>query len=250
MKDDLQKVANRRLRASLTDPNYLVLRSRKQIFERWVAELADGLTVLDVGGRHQPYRPLVEPKLRRYVAIDVIPTRLVTVLADGQRLPFASETFDLVISTQVFEYFSRPDLAANEIFRVLKPGGVLFLSVAAFAPRFVDDELWRFTPAGVRAMLTSFTKVDIVPEVRSLGGLVRAFNLGLAWFFTKQKLASWLYGCTLCPTFNIIGLGIEKLALTSNDQFTGNYSVRALKGSPRSMLGPSDPYSPQPANPE
>ena len=104
------------------------------------------LHVLDVGGRYQPYRPLLDGRIGRYVAVDVEATELVTVVADGQALPFAPETFDLVMATQVFEYFPNPHLAAKQIHSVLRPGGVLFASVAAFAPRFVEPERWRFTP--------------------------------------------------------------------------------------------------------
>lgn len=37
---------------------------------------------------------------------------------------FADETFDLVVSLDVFEHLFRPDLAAQEIYRTLKPGGL------------------------------------------------------------------------------------------------------------------------------
>jgi SAM-dependent methyltransferase len=228
--DDPEAVARRRLHASLTDPNCLVLRARRKIFTRWAAELPSGLTVLDIGGRYQPYRPLLESKLQRYIAIDLVPTRFVTVQADGENLPFRSESFDLVIVTQVFEYLPRPDRAAAEILRVLKPGGLLFLSAVAFAPRFVDEELWRFTGPGLHKMFAAFSRVEVTPEASSFSGLLRSANLAMAWFAAKFRLTSWLYAHTLCPALNLIGLVIEKLGVMSNDQFAPNYSVRAVKG--------------------
>src|SRR5579872_968837 len=54
-KDDLQKIAEKRLRPALTDPNFLVLHSRRLIFQAWIAQLPDkALSILDVGGRYQP----------------------------------------------------------------------------------------------------------------------------------------------------------------------------------------------------
>jgi ubiquinone/menaquinone biosynthesis C-methylase UbiE len=47
------------------------------------------------------------------------------VRGDVSRLPFAPETFDLVTSNMVFEHLSDPETQLNEIFRVLKPNGVL-----------------------------------------------------------------------------------------------------------------------------
>jgi len=98
----LARIAEQRLHPSLSDPNYLVLRSRRAIFERWFATINDAATVLDIGGRYQPYRSLLANRARKYVAVDLLPTSVVNVIADGQKLPFASETFDLVIATQVF----------------------------------------------------------------------------------------------------------------------------------------------------
>jgi len=143
---ELARIADRRLHPRLRDPNYLVLRSRTVIFERWFSAINAGADGLDIDGRYQPYRPLLGNRVGKYVAIDLLQTPLVNVIADGQRLPFASETFDLVMATQVFEYFGDPRQGAREVLRVLKPGGTFCLSVAAFAPRFVDEEHWRFTP--------------------------------------------------------------------------------------------------------
>lgn len=47
-----------------------------------------------------------------------------TVKADlNDRLPFPDKTFDLVISSQVIEHLLECDLFADEIHRILKPGG-------------------------------------------------------------------------------------------------------------------------------
>ena len=43
---------------------------------------------------------------------------------DASRMPFADTSFDLVICQAAFKNFSRPQAAVNEMFRVLRPGGV------------------------------------------------------------------------------------------------------------------------------
>ena len=224
----LQRIAHRRLYPSLTDPSYLVLRSRRRIFSRWIGRLGENLAVLDVGGRYQPYRPLFGERVARYLAVDVMQTELVNVVADGQALPFAPGSFDLVIATQVMEYFSAPATAVKQIHSVLKPGGVFLASAVACAPRFVEDEYWRFTRPGLRALLASFAQVEIVPELYSAGSVVRTLNLAMD-AFVHYPSARWLYRRTVCPVMNLFGLSIEKMKLTSNDQFTANYSVLAVK---------------------
>jgi SAM-dependent methyltransferase len=229
LREELQKVAQRRLRPSITDPNYLVLRRRALLIAHWMEDIPGSkLRVLDIGGRHQPYRPLLKDRIDQYVAVDVFPTLLVDVIAKGQHLPIRSDTFDIVLATQVFEYFPEPRLVSHEIHRVLKPGGVLIMSVAAVAPRFVEDEHWRYMRSGLLSILSSFSHVEIVPEVFSLGGLCRLINAGFN-IFAKYDILRRLFQVTIFPIINVVGLGLEKLSLSTNDQMAGNYCALARK---------------------
>ena len=49
--------------------------------------------------------------------------------ADFQRLGFEADSIDIVIASEVFEHVRRDDLGFAEIYRVLKPGGSLVLTV-------------------------------------------------------------------------------------------------------------------------
>ena len=228
-REELLTIAHSRLYPSITNHSFLVLRRRRLIFSEWIRHLpSENLCVLDVGGRYQPYRPLVAERVKQYVAVDVLQTPFVDVIGKGQQLPFRHSTFDLVIATGVFEYFSEPRVAADEIYRVLKPGGRLMMSVAAICPRAVDEEHWHYLPAGLRFALSSFSTVEIVPEVTSLGGFFRftAWSLNV---FAKYNLVRQLVNHTVVPILNLTGMGLEGVKLTDNDQITGNYSVLALR---------------------
>lgn len=221
--------ADHGLHPSLTGPNYLVLRARSTIFSKWASQLGrENLTVLDIGGGFQPYRPLLDNRVTRYIAIDSIRAALVDVVADGEALPFAPEAFDLVIATQVMEYFREPSLAIKQIHAVLKPGGVLLATVAACAPRFVENERWRFTGPGLRTLLSEFADVEIIPELCNVGSIIWTVNLGLDTV-VRYESARWVYRRTACPVLNMLGLAVEKLNPTSNDQFTASYSVLAVR---------------------
>ena len=48
--------------------------------------------------------------------------------ADGMQLPFADNSFDLVLSSEVIEHILEPEHFVQEIARVLKPDGYLLLT--------------------------------------------------------------------------------------------------------------------------
>ena len=52
--------------------------------------------------------------------------------ADVRRLPFADASFDVVTAMDIIEHIDDDKAASSEIFRVLKPGGRLLVTVPAF----------------------------------------------------------------------------------------------------------------------
>lgn len=63
-------------------------------------------------------------------------------VADITALPFARHTFDLVICSEVMEHIHDEKAAARELFRVLKPGGPMVISVPRFFPEWI---CWRLS---------------------------------------------------------------------------------------------------------
>jgi len=183
--------------------------------------------VLDIGGRLQPYRPLLGTRTKRYVAVDLQMTPLVNVGAAAEALPFQDAQFDFVICTQVFEYLPDPGQAVAEIKRVLRQGGVLFLSAPSVFLRDHDKEYWRFLPESLRYMLREFETVEVIPEGNSLTGFFRTCNVFLMAFF-RPRLLGPVWQWTFVPFLNVVGCMLQKLG-GQNTDFTANYSVWARK---------------------
>ncbi|HVH26513.1 MAG TPA: class I SAM-dependent methyltransferase [Vicinamibacterales bacterium] len=99
-------------------------------------------------------------------------------IADGESLPFADETFDLVYAHGVVQYTANPQQLVNECHRVLKPGGqaifqvynrVSWLNALSKVMKVGlehDDApvLLKFSEKEFRRLLTRFRTVRIVPE--------------------------------------------------------------------------------------
>jgi len=69
---------------------------------------------------------------------------------DAHNLPHKDESFDCVILNQVLEHVKRPWIVIDEVYRVLREGGIAILSSPFFYQ--VHDhpgDYWRFTPEGL-----------------------------------------------------------------------------------------------------
>ncbi len=217
-----------RLNPAMTDPNWLILRSRRKIFREGLKKLPQSaLIVLDVGGRIQPYRSLLQESIARYVAIDLIVTPLVDAAAAGEALPFRDEQSDFVICTQVLEYFPDPRQAVAEIRRVIRKGGTVFVSAPAIFMRDSNYDCWRFLPAGLRHLFKDFEHVEVIAEGGSVSGLCRTINVFLVSMTRPQVIARMLQW-TFVPALNLAAYLIEKVC-RKNDLFTANFSVWARK---------------------
>ncbi len=226
--DQVLRDGRSRLHPSLRNPNWLVLRERRRIFQDGLRRLPQlDLCVLDIGGRLQPYRSLLGARVSRYIAIDPHLTPLVNVAAVGEAVPFRDEQFDFVICTQVLEYFPEPGLATREIWRVLRKGGVAFVSAPSVFVRDNDREYWRFLPEGLRYLLKEFEAVEVIPEGNSIAGLFRTVNVFLVSFMRPRFLVPMLEW-TVVPLLNLAGYLFARLG-RANDLFTANFSVWVRK---------------------
>ena len=70
---------------------------------------------------------------------------------------------DVIISDQVLEHIKRPQAAVDEMYRVLKPGGMCILTTCFMNPIHYDtggeNDYWRFTPNGLRVLFDSFSSI-------------------------------------------------------------------------------------------
>lgn len=72
--------------------------------------------------------------------------------------------FDVIVCTEVLEHTLNPFGAVAELYRLLKPNGVLLISTPYdFRIHGPLPDCWRFTEHGLRALLKDFGTVEVIP---------------------------------------------------------------------------------------
>jgi SAM-dependent methyltransferase len=96
----------------------------------------EGRTMLDVGGGPGYFRSAFEAAGATYFALDADVGELAglgeisqrTVIGSGMQLPFGDGALDICYSSNVLEHVRDPWLMADEMVRVTRPGGTVFIS--------------------------------------------------------------------------------------------------------------------------
>jgi SAM-dependent methyltransferase len=160
-----QKTAEARLYPSIFAANYLVLRNRRIRMERFFSQRHTVGKVLDVGAQYCPYYPLFKEKCESYTSMDLVDTPIVDIVCDAADMPVDSESFDLVLCTQVLEHCENPQGIMDKCHRVLRPGGSLIVTVPSIFPQHgYPADNWRFMPDGLRH-LRAFARVEVLGEL-------------------------------------------------------------------------------------
>jgi SAM-dependent methyltransferase/uncharacterized protein YbaR (Trm112 family) len=98
------------------------------------------------------------------------------VSGDGHFLPFADNTFESVVTFNTFEHLANPFQAASEIYRVLKPGGWVFLHTAFLQPLHESPHhYYNCTEWGLRKWFEQFQIQDVKVSTNFAPGFTLGF---------------------------------------------------------------------------
>ena len=119
---------------------------------------------LEVGSRNINGAP--QRRTSTYWGIDRIIGEGVDVQADGHSIPFSNESFDYCICAETLEHDTEPWTTAKEIFRILKFGGLLIVTVPGIGfPRHdYPSDYWRFTTDGLALLFKDFEIMECVND--------------------------------------------------------------------------------------
>jgi SAM-dependent methyltransferase len=217
---------------------------RRALLNAWLQQwrhFLQGL-VLDVGGEKgsragHDFQKLFDT--RQYIYLNISPAKAPDIVADGAHIPLAAEAFQAVVCLETLEHVREPLNVMREFARVLRPGGVLLLSVPfLYQIHSAPHDFWRFTEHQVQYMVEE-TGLQIT----------RMERIGLLFTvlcdMSKQAIGEihpaplrWLIGLLFLPPAALLvaleqmGMGRHSSVLT---RYTTGYLVLARKmgsGSP------------------
>lgn len=185
--------------------------------------------ILDVGGGHK--RGFFKiPEGARWLVLDSKKEFSPDILADAQDLPIKSENIDVIKCTEVLEYIENPDRIIKEFYRILKPSGILILSVPFnFGIHYDLYDFQRFTHYKLRRMLEGDFNIITLKE-QGLYFTVLCYMVKQNILNTKSRIR-WLFYWTF-PILDAL-VKLDNFDFVKNSKFmssfTTGYFVVAVK---------------------
>ena len=176
-------------------------------------------TVLDVGSGDASYTGLMDSSNHLYT-IDYPTTNkkyqsAPNIFADARCLPVANANIDIVLLFEVLEHVPDVQKVAEEVRRVLRPGGEFYLSVPFIYPiHDAPNDFWRFTVYGITDLLENhgFETLKLVTHGNTLVAALQMFNLGLLEICRDCYQRSSVFGIIFGLLFYPITLSVNFLA--------------------------------------
>lgn len=191
--------------------------------------------LLDFGCGRKPYRNLFH--VDEYIGIDLKredewTKQYADVLYDGTVLPFQDHYFDGVLSTEVIEHLPNEELAIQELYRILKPGGRILITVPfVWNEHGVPYDYRRYTSFGISELLKKYGFSDIQVRKNStfIETLVQLWCIYLVTFLnTRFSYLNMFLNFLFISPFILVGV-IFSAILPANRTLFINTIVYARK---------------------
>lgn len=204
--------------------------ARKGLFDN-ISVLAKYMNgkILDIGCGQKPYEQLFNSSLYIGLEINTLENRKnkkADYFYDGSTFPFRDNEFDSVITNEVFEHVFNPDNFLSEIYRILKPGGMLLMTVP-----FIWDEhekpfdYARYSSFGLRYIIEKFG-FELIEHKKSICDIRVIFQLLNCYVYkittSKNVFINFFVTLFLISPFNILGELLSKILPKNEDLYLDN----------------------------
>jgi SAM-dependent methyltransferase len=206
----------------------------RKFFETYMGA-GEGLSIVDIGAQDvNGSLRSVAPKAASYTGVDFAEAKGVdVVLEDPYKFPFEDNTFDVAVCSNCLEHSEFFWLTFMEILRILKPEGLLFITVPANAAvhRYPVD-CWRFYPDSGMALRNWARRSGVDAELlesftgKQMAGLMNDFTA----VFVKDKAHAGKYPDRIQSTYGHYTWGYVRGAnkFSNPEQINEDWAARRL----------------------
>lgn len=153
-----------------------------------LSRVAEGSVVIDVGSGPERLG-------KEFINVDIFPFPEVDIVADATQLPFKDNTVDAAVSESLIEHVPDAYKVANEMIRIVKPGGHVYVSAPFIHPYHASpDDFNRWTISGLKHL---YKDLEIIESGVRSGPwsavlMFTAYWLGVIFSFGSKKMAPFL----------------------------------------------------------
>ena len=161
------------------------------------------------------------------ISIDINQKKKPDIIMDVNNLKFDQNHFDIIFIFEVLEHLPNPQNAIDEIHRVLKKSGKIFLSTPFILEiHGAPDDYYRFTPHGLKYLLKKFNKI----EIKERNSYIESINVLLIRLIQSKFISDKLIGLVfLILSFVLYPVTIILSLLIKSKNITTGYVCKAEK---------------------
>jgi len=175
--------------------------------------------LLDFGCGKKPYSELFD--VNEYVGLDIKKSghshddEQIDIFYNGKTIPFNNNYFDSIFSSEVFEHIFNLDEIIKELYRVIKPGGYMLITLPfVWEEHEAPYDFARYTQFGIRYLLKKggFKIIKIEQTTNYIETIFQMWNIYVYQnLIPNNRFAKLFLTPILIAPITVLGMTLSKL---------------------------------------
>ena len=188
----------------------------------FIAQVPQGSKILNIGSGGTIKTEIEKNLKHKNITVqstDIDPDRKPDFVDDITDTKLQPDGFDYIVCAEVIEHVTKPQVAADNLHRILKPGGRCLVSTPYIFPTHdAPHDYFRYTEFGLRLLFSKFEVVELKAKTTWWETLLLLAWRNMWLGDMKSKLIIWFISILiipLLPVFYLLSRKSPNLAMTA-----------------------------------